>query len=221
MVPITGQGCNMAIQDAAALVNQLTCCLDRFGGKIPKSALESAFLDTKAARQDHVEYSRNVAFDMQESQAMQNQNFLRLFPLVAENLSLDTKHDLNRAIMFNTAKLDQLPLPYRPHFIPFADELPAKNINNGWWNAGAVAAYAGLWVAAKMICTTDNAPASFFKTALQHFTGFGKALSPAPGGNALAALYSTSLLTTLAVYWTVERYRRCNRQAMLGPLMKL
>lgn len=210
----------MAIQDAAALVNQLARRLDKFRGKLPKSALESAFLDTEAARQEHVEYSRNDAFDMQESQAMQNQTFLRLFPLVAENLSLDTKHDLNRAIMFNTVKLDKLPLPHRPHFIPFADELPAKNVNNGWWNMGAVAAYAGLWAAAKMLCRTDNAPTSFLKTSLQHLIEFGKTPSPAPGDSASSALYSTFLLTTLAVYWTVESYRRCNRQSMLGPLMQ-
>ncbi|KAJ6789873.1 hypothetical protein PWT90_04260 [Aphanocladium album] len=221
MVPITGQGCNMAIQDAAALVNAITRRLDKFGGKIPKSELESVFLETEAARQEHVEYSRSDAFEMQESQAMQNQIFLRLFPLVAENLSLDTKHEVNRAIMFNTAKLDKLPLPYRPHFIPFADELPAKNIDNALWNASAVAAYAGLWFAGKMLYTTDNAPASLLRTSLKHFTGIGQASLSNSKGTMSSNMYTTSLLTIMAVYWTLERYRRCNRQAMLGPLMKL
>ncbi|KAJ3488771.1 hypothetical protein NLG97_g6138 [Lecanicillium saksenae] len=220
MVPITGQGCNMAIQDAAALVNALTRRLDKFGGRIPKSELESAFLETEVARQEHVEYSRNDAFEMQESQAMQNQLFLRLFPLVAENLSLDTKHEVNRAIMFNTAKLNKLPLPYRPHFIPFADELPAKNIDNPLWNAGAVAAYAGLWLAGKMLCTTDNAPASLLRTTFKQLTGISQVFSSAHTGTPSSTVYTTSLLTTMAVYWTLERYRRCNRQAMLGPLMK-
>lgn len=209
----------MAIQDAAALVNAITSRLDKFGGKIPKSELESAFLETEAARQEHVEYSRNDAFEMQESQAMQNQIFLRLFPLVAENLSLDTKHEVNRAIMFNTAKLDKLPLPYRPHFIPFADELPAKNIDNAFWNMGAVAAYAGLWIAGKMLCKSDDAPASFLLSALHQFTGLGSA-SSASSGSMSSTMYTTSLMSTMAVYWTLERYRRCNRQAMLGPLMK-
>ncbi len=210
----------MAIQDAAALVNALTKRLDKFGGRIPKSELESAFFETEKARQEHVEYSRSDAFDMQESQAMQNQIFLRLFPLVAKGLSIDAKHEVNRAIMFNTAKLDKLPLPYRPHFIPFADELPAKKVDNNWWNAGTVVAYAALWVVAKMLCTTDDAPASLVKTALRHFTGIGQDSSPTSAGTIYSTLYSTSLLTTMAVYWTIERYRRCNRQAMLGPLMR-
>ncbi|OAA73961.1 Monooxygenase, FAD-binding protein [Cordyceps fumosorosea ARSEF 2679] len=220
MVPITGQGCNMAIQDAAALVNALSRRLDQLGDRISKSELESAFRETETARQTHVEYSRSDAFEMQESQAMQNGVFNRLFPLLAGSLSLDAKHEVNRAIMFNTARLDKLPLPHRPHFIPFADELPAKNIDSGLWNAGAMAAYAGLWVAARMLCTTDDAPASFTRSILQHLTGSGQDAWLGSRGTATSTLYSTSLLTTVTIYWTLERYRRCNRQAMLGPLMK-
>lgn len=220
MVTLTGQGCNMAIQDAAALMNSLTRRLDKYGGKIPKEEIEAAFCETEAARQEHVEYSRKTSFDMQESQAMQNKMFVTVFPLVAKNMSLDEKHNVSRSVMFNTAKLEKLPLPYRPHFIPFQDELPAKNVANGFWNAGAVAAYAGLWVGAKVLCPSNDAPASFLKTIFHHFTGFGQHVVPASGSATPAALYTTSLLSTMAVYWTLERYRRCNRQAMLGRLMK-
>ncbi len=209
----------MAIQDAAALMNSLTRRLDKYGGKIPKEEIEAAFCETEAARQEHVEHSRKTSFEMQESQAMQNKMFVKVFPLVARNMSLDAKHDVSRSVMFNTAKLEKLPLPCRPHFIPFQDELPAKNIAHGLWNAGAVAAYAGLWVGAKALCTSNDAPPSFLKTIFHHLTGLGQNAVPA-SGSTLAALYTTSLLSTMAVYWTLERYRRCNRQAMLGPLMK-
>lgn len=220
MVPITGQGCNMAIQDAAALVNSITRCLDKYGGgKIPKSALEAAFRETEAARQEHVEYSRNDAYEMQESQALQNKIFIRLFPLVAKTLSLDTKHEVNRKIMFNTARLDKLPLPYRPHFIPFADELPARNISSGLWNAAAVAVYAGVWVASKVFCVTDYEPASFMKRIFRAL-GYGQTMASSSIGAGAGTLYTTSLLTAMTLYWTMEEYRRCNRQAMLGPLIK-
>ncbi|KAJ4157916.1 uncharacterized protein LMH87_008472 [Akanthomyces muscarius] len=201
-------------------MNSLTRRLDKYGGKITKEEIEAAFCETEAARQEHVEYSRKTSFDMQESQAMQNKMFVTVFPLVAKNMSLDAKHDVSRSVMFNTAKLEKLPLPYRPHFIPFQDELPAKKIANGLWNAGAVAAYAGLWVGAKALCTSNDAPASFLKTIFRHLTGLGQNSVPASGSATPAALYTTSLLSTMAVYWTLERYRRCNRQAMLGPLTK-
>ncbi|KAJ3487381.1 hypothetical protein NLG97_g6424 [Lecanicillium saksenae] len=219
MVTLTGQGCNMAFQDAAALMNSLTRRLDKYGGKIPKEEIEAAFCETEAARQEHVEHSRKTSYEMQESQAMQNKMFVKLFPLVAKNMSLDAKHDVSRSVMFNTAKLEKLPLPYRPHFVPFQDELPAKNIANGLWNVGEVAAYAGLWVGAKALCTSNDAPASFLKTIFHHLTGLGQN-TPTSGSATPAALYTTSLLSTMAVYWTLERYRRCNRQAMLGTLMK-
>ncbi|TQV89967.1 FAD binding domain-containing protein [Cordyceps javanica] len=219
MVTLTGQGCNMAFQDAAALMNSLTRRLDKYGGKIPKEEIEAAFCEMEAARQEHVEHSRKTSFEMQESQAMQNKMFVKVFPLVAKNMSLDAKHDVSRSVMFNTAKLEKFPLPYRPHFIPFQDELPAKRIANGLWNAGAVAAYAVLWVGAKALCTSNDAPASLLKTMFHQITGLGQNTVPALG-SAIPALYTNSLLSTMAVYWTLERYRRCNRQAMLGPLMK-
>lgn len=217
MVPITGQGCNMAIQDAAALVNSIASRVKKYGGKIPKAEIEAAFRETEKARHDHVEYSRTDAYDMQEQQAMQSKIFLSLFPLVAKTLSLDSKHEVNRAIMFNTAKLDHLPLPYRPHFIPFADELAAKNIASGLWDTAGVAASIGLWIATKMMCASDEKPTSFVKNIFRHFTGIGQPVSSQVGSS--DTLYTTTLLAAMAINWTVERYRRSNRQAMMGPLM--
>lgn len=210
----------MAIQDAAALVNSLTKRLDKYGGNIPKTEIEAAFLETEAARQEHVEYSRTDAYDMQESQAMQDQIFVKVFPFVAKSLSLDTKHEVNRKIMYNTAKINNLPLPYRPHFIPFADELPAKNISSGKWNAATAASYAGLWLTAKYLGTSDDTPGSLLKTAFSFLFRGGQAKSSTIATLPSATLYTTSLLAVITVYWTVERYRRCNRQAMMGPLMK-
>ncbi|KAJ7610283.1 FAD binding domain-containing protein [Mycena polygramma] len=125
--PIGGQGGNNALETAAAVATELHTMLVALPkGERPSDAdVAAAFERTQTRRRDHVLEAVDVGHQTQRLFSRETPFFAllaRLVPVLDPEGSLGTFAD--RALP--ARRLPMLPMPQRPRFEPFHDELPAR-----------------------------------------------------------------------------------------------
>ncbi|KAH7128858.1 hypothetical protein EDB81DRAFT_906532 [Dactylonectria macrodidyma] len=213
--PASGQGGNGAMESAALLVNALVRQL-----RSSPQGLSGAQVDTALAEVHALRYERAKRLVAQAHflQTMISQRFAFsgfLLKYLIPFFSQDAFVDIVVSICSEATRIEGIPVPERPHFVPFEDELPAKPIKGSlarrvpWMFASssfAVLLYASLR-------KVDIEPKTgVLYNALQQW-GAGGLLAQFTGQCSRSSLV-TSLIPTLST-WLIEGSRRGNN---LNPL---
>ncbi|KAJ6489681.1 FAD binding domain-containing protein [Mycena vitilis] len=185
--PISGQGGNNAIETAASLATELHTMLNALPkGQRPSDADVAATFDRiQTRRRGPVVQAVSISHQQQSIFAGENPVFAflaRVIPFLGAEGSLEKFADA----ALPARRLPMLPMPQRPRFEPYHDELPARPLGGLAFSMLLAASVFGglLYVAAK------GMHRSFFDSA-------GGAPTP------LSPMY---LLPVLLI-WTIEGYR--------------
>ncbi|KAL8364969.1 hypothetical protein RB595_003993 [Gaeumannomyces hyphopodioides] len=234
--PISGHGGNGAMESVAELANQLKRRLDSSSGRLSARDIESVFRDTQAVRFERAKAFVQFSRDQQDFSAPSGWlGFfgIRMAPwLLTEEIM--TEQQLHLAV--DAVRIEGLPVPFRPHYIPWTGELPAKPIRHSWIPRVivALALLALTYAAGYGIAEVKMVPESFlghpfrdFYTGHQgtdHILDFlTKVFSVVVGSptleSRLQVIYFLPMLTPMVLIWMVEAHRRGNLQTIPGRLV--
>ncbi|KAL8336697.1 hypothetical protein RB601_008271 [Gaeumannomyces tritici] len=236
--PIAGQGGNAAMESVAAFVNNLKERLDALpspSASLSAADIHAVFRDTQDQRLERarevVTYSRTV----QKTYAMEGKLGMHMTHLLPLLLSQEKLLESWAAIHANAVKVEALPEVFRPHYVPFTSELPAKPIRNAKAERAVTAlALGGLtWLAGHGIRKMGPLPEAMLGQPFRKtFTGLGvdrifslltkifavSLASPVPEQR-LQLVYFVPMLAPTVLIWLVEAHRRGNSQTLLGRLL--
>ncbi|RTE77942.1 hypothetical protein BHE90_007568 [Fusarium euwallaceae] len=129
--PASGQGGNGAIESAALLVNALVRKLRSTPQGLSGTQVETALAEVHTLR---YERSKRLVQQAHMLQMMVSQRFplapqllKRILPLFGPTAFADVVVPICAA----APRIEGIPVPRRPHFVPFEDELPATPIKGG------------------------------------------------------------------------------------------
>ncbi|KAH7230268.1 hypothetical protein B0J15DRAFT_518297 [Fusarium solani] len=129
--PASGQGGNGAIESAALLVNALVRQLRSTPQGLSATQVETALAEVHTLR---YERSKRLVQQAHMLQMMVSQRFplapqllKRILPLFGPTAFADVVVPICAA----APRIEGIPVPQRPHFVPFEDELPSKPIKGG------------------------------------------------------------------------------------------
>ncbi|KAF5622315.1 hydroxylase [Fusarium sp. NRRL 52700] len=126
--PASGQGGNGAMESAALLVNALVRQLKVSPQGLSDSQIDSALSEVHTLR---YERAKRLVEQAHSLQMMISQRFPFSRFIIKPLVSLfgpDTFVDIVTPICCEATRIQGIPVPNRPHFVPFEDELPAKPI---------------------------------------------------------------------------------------------
>ncbi|KAB2573273.1 FAD binding domain containing protein [Lasiodiplodia theobromae] len=238
--PISGQGGNSAIETAAALATEIITMLKSTPSKTAPTdaAITAAFQRAQDARHARVSALVEAGHKQQAFMAFETP----LHEFIARQVVPRSPPEGSLAMFAQSAtgaaRLPMLPMPRRPRFEPYDDELPAQPLGAAVqavsWKVGA-AVFAGLLAVAKMGMRIDFdlAPTETFLNGAElrkRYTGIGPvdgmlALLSACFGDSVYGedpshpaqfAYLLALLFPVLIIWTVEGYRAANRMNILG-----
>ncbi|KIL85044.1 hypothetical protein FAVG1_11917 [Fusarium avenaceum] len=125
--PASGQGGNGAMESAALLVNALVRQL-----KVNSQGLSGTQIETALAEVHDLRYERSKQLVAQahtlQMVVSQRVPFAGLIKRILPCLGPTAFCDVVVPICTAAPKIEGIPVPRRPHFVPFEDELPAKPI---------------------------------------------------------------------------------------------
>ncbi|KAI8649115.1 hypothetical protein NCS57_01447600 [Fusarium keratoplasticum] len=213
--PASGQGGNGAIESAALLVNALLRQLRSTPQGLSGTQVETALAEVHTLR---YERSKRLVQQAHMLQMMVSQRFplapqllKRILPLFGPTAFADVVVPICAA----APRIEGIPVPQRPHFVPFEDELPAKPIKGGLLSRAP-------WVLASsslgaLVCvalgeSNIGAGTGVIFSTLQQW-GAGGMLAKLTGQSPRASLVS-NLIPTLST-WLIEGSRNGNS---LNPL---
>ncbi|KAI1106917.1 FAD binding domain protein [Jackrogersella minutella] len=136
--PIGGQGGNGAIESAAEFINALLAKRDSrptgLAGLTDRD-VEDIFAQTQSAREARAHHVVEIAHSQQALSAYESRLFSAYVwnvagPFVGDESALERMGPS----FINGTRIKQLPLPIRPHIVPYTDELPAKPIGKATVN---------------------------------------------------------------------------------------
>ncbi|KAL8335607.1 hypothetical protein RB601_008592 [Gaeumannomyces tritici] len=236
--PISGHGGNGAIESVAELANQLKRRLDSLspGARLSAEDVGSVFRDTQTVRFERAKTFVQFSHDQQDFNAPSGAlGFLgiRVAPWL---LSEEIMTELQLHLAVDAVRIEALPVPFHPHYIPWTDELPAKPIKHSWVPRAVVAlVLLGLTYAAGYgITGVKTVPESFLGHPFRDFyTGqqgidnlldlltrvFSLVVGSPSLENRLQVIYFLAILTPMVLIWMVEAHRRGNLQSILGRLV--
>ncbi|EKG09674.1 Monooxygenase FAD-binding protein [Macrophomina phaseolina MS6] len=234
--PISGQGGNSAIETAAVLATNVAQMVkaQSDGGSPSDADITVAFQKTQETRRDRVANMVEAGHKQQSLSALETPIAEILGTKIAPRMGLEGSLSMFADNILPAERLPMLPMPKRPRFEPFQDELPAKPL--GWQKATmAIAAvnFAILLLVAKKgmkidseLLGWDEKASEFLGHSLRtHYTGlssvdkmlatlsscFGHSVfGPDPSHTAQFA-YLLSLLAPVLVIWSIEGYRSANK----------
>ncbi|KLU91722.1 hypothetical protein MAPG_10239 [Magnaporthiopsis poae ATCC 64411] len=232
--PISGHGGNGAMESVAELANQLKRRLDSSpSGRLSAGEIDSVFRDTQAVRFARAKQFVKFSHDQQDFNAPSGPlGFLaiRLAPWI---LSEETLTEMQLHLALDAVRVDGLPVPFRPHYIPWTDELPARPIRGSWIPRAVVGLtlLALSYAAGYGLKTPEDLPGSFLGHPFREFfTGhqatdrlltlltqvFSLAVGSRSPETRLQVTYFLLMLTPAVLIWVVEANRRGNLKTLLG-----
>ncbi|KAH7144772.1 hypothetical protein DER46DRAFT_651354 [Fusarium sp. MPI-SDFR-AT-0072] len=212
--PASGQGGNGAMESAALFVNALVRQLKLSPQGPSDSQIDSALSEVHALRYERAKRLVEQAHSLQ-MMISQRFPFARfLFKHLVSLFGQDAFIDIVTPICCEATRIQGIPVPKRPHFVPFEDELPAKPIKGGlarrvpWVLATGTL---GLSLFAALKNKDFGAGTGVLYSALQRL-GAGGLLTELVGQSSAAGL--ANLIPVLSG-WLIEGSRRGNS---LNPL---
>ncbi|KAM0084355.1 hypothetical protein ACKRZS_003448 [Fusarium odoratissimum] len=212
--PASGQGGNGAMESAALLVNALVCQLRLSPQGLSDSQIDSALSEVHKLRYERAKRLVEQAHSLQ-MMISQRFPFARfIFKHLVSLFGQDAFIDIVTPICCEATRIQGIPVPKRPHFVPFEDELPAKPIKGGlvrrvpWVLATGTL---GLSLFAALKNKNLGAGTGVFYSTLQQW-GAGGLLAKVVGESSAAGL--ANLIPVLST-WLIEGSRRGNS---LNPL---
>ncbi|KAH7198967.1 uncharacterized protein B0J16DRAFT_360567 [Fusarium flagelliforme] len=210
--PASGQGGNGAIEAAALLVNSLVQHLKTSPQGLSESQIETALSKVHTLR---YERSRNLVAQAHLLQKISSQRmpcaslFSYLLPLFGPTAFADVVVPVCSA----APRIEDIPLPNRPHSVPFEDELPAKPFKGNFakqvpWTLACGLGILGYFALGKNAIQTETGMAKIFQQL-----GTGGALSKLADLKSPTGLF-ISLIPTLST-WMIEGFRN---RSVLDPL---
>jgi hypothetical protein len=216
---LTGHGGNAALETAASLINHLLSECPNW----TNSEIEAAFSAVQEERHDRVQWLVDDAHKTQQMHAKATPLLATIAPMLARLLNTDTVLRLSGRKVVDATHVNSLPIPQRPHTVPFKDELPAKPLSLAWLPLGlGVLGQGALFRLANQILLPLQIPTTFGGEALvTHFTGvktvdkilsalgavFGVLLQPENKTARLQWIAFTPLLVSTTLDWSLESYR--------------
>ncbi|KAG4259131.1 hypothetical protein FPRO04_07436 [Fusarium proliferatum] len=212
--PASGQGGNGAMESAALLVNALVRQLKLSPQGLSDSQIDSALSEVHTLR---YERAKGLVEQAHSLQVMISQRFPFARFIFKHLISLfgpDAFIDIVTPICCEATRIQGIPVPRRPHFVPFEDELPAKPIKGSLarrvpWVLAAGTLGLSLFAGLKNKDFGSGTGALF--SVLQRW-GAGGLLGQAIGQAPLTSLVN---LTPVLSSWLIEGSRRGNS---LNPL---
>ncbi|KAJ3545296.1 hypothetical protein NM208_g2580 [Fusarium decemcellulare] len=126
--PASGQGGNGAIESAALLVNALMRQLQSTPQGLSSTQIETVLAEVHALRYERakrlVEQAHSLQMMVSQRYPLARFLFKHLLPFFGPTAFVD----IVVPICCAAPRIEGIPVPERPHFVPFEDELPAKPI---------------------------------------------------------------------------------------------
>ncbi|KAL5613080.1 hypothetical protein FOVSG1_002143 [Fusarium oxysporum f. sp. vasinfectum] len=212
--PASGQGGNGAMESAALLVNALVRQLKLSPQGLSDSQIDTALSEVHALRYERAKRLVEQAHSLQ-MMISQRFPFARfIFKHLVSLFGQDAFIDIVTPICCEATRIQGIPVPKRPHFVPFEDELPAKPIKGGlvrrvpWVLATGTL---GLSLFAALKSKDLGAETGLIYSAIQKW-GAGGLLAKVVGQSSVTSL--VNLIPVLST-WLIEGSRRGNS---LNPL---
>ncbi|VTT76422.1 unnamed protein product [Fusarium fujikuroi] len=212
--PASGQGGNGAMESAALLVNALVRQLKLSPQGLSDSRVDSALSEVHALRYERakrlVEQAHSLQMMISQRFPFARFIFKHLIPIFGPDAFID----IVTPICCEATRIQGIPVPRRPHFVPFEDELPVKPIKSGlarrvpWVLAIGTL---GLSLFATLKTKDFGARTGALYSVLQQW-GSGGLLGKVVGQSSVTGLAS---LTPVISSWLIEGSRRGNS---LNPL---
>ncbi|KAK8030364.1 hypothetical protein PG990_000098 [Apiospora arundinis] len=210
--PMGAQGGNSAIESAAELVNSLLRMRDEKSAisfsDLTNADIEQLFAQAQAARhqraQDRVDDAHRLQALYANENPLKSKLILKWLALVG---SPETHISRQDPAVLSATKLEQLPVPHRPHALPWHDELKVRPMRTRAARAGS-AAFASLFLALSVFAWR----ADFTNTlALTSWFTSDQGL-----GAKLELLSTMSQLVAPLVIYTIEANRAGNTMKPLS-----
>ncbi|KAF4343929.1 3-hydroxybenzoate 6-hydroxylase 1 [Fusarium beomiforme] len=211
--PASGQGGNGAIEAAALLVNSLVKQLKLNPHSLSEPQIEAALANVHTLR---YERSRNLVAQAHMLQKISSQRmpFASLFTYLLPLFGPTAFADVVVPVCSAAPKIEGIPVPRRPHCVPFEDELPAKPLKASlvrrvpWILASGSL---GMLVSVALGKSSIGGGTAISNTF--HQLGIGGVLAKLAGLKAATGL-AINLIPTLAT-WVIEGSRN---RSVLDPL---
>ncbi|KAL1625883.1 hypothetical protein SLS56_007122 [Neofusicoccum ribis] len=232
--PLPGQGGNTAIETSAAFVDALIRQLKSCKAGLFDPDVEKIFDETQGARHSRAWEVVTYAHGQQRVEAMETPA-LELFACwILPRLERETAMSKFADLISPGVRLEMLPLPERPRWIPYLDELPAKPLGGGRFPAVAAAGlFAVLFCIAKVALelSLPERPLSFLGGPLKTtYVGLPQldswlwtlvfALSHGIAGSDVSlrvmVVYFLTALLPITTVWIVEAHRHGNKRAPIA-----
>ncbi|KAL6918696.1 hypothetical protein FSST1_002722 [Fusarium sambucinum] len=210
--PASGQGGNGAIEAAALLVNSLVQHLKTCRQGLSETQIETAFANVHTLR---YERSRNLVAQAHLLQKISSQRmpFASLFAYLLPLFGPTAFADVVVPVCSAAPRIEGIPLPNRPHCVPYEDELPAKPFKSNLAKQVPWTLACGLGILGYF---------ALGKKAIPGGTGIAETFQQFGNGGALAKLTSLQSATGIAISliptistWMIEGSRN---RSVLDPL---
>ncbi|KAF4545414.1 FAD binding domain containing protein [Lasiodiplodia theobromae] len=232
--PLPGQGGNSAIETSAAFVNALFRQLKSSPTALSQADIEHIFSETQNVRHNRAWEVVSYAHDQQKVEAMETPALGLFARWILPRLERETAMSRFADVISAGVRLEMLPLPERPRWIPYHDELPAKQMGGGRLAAVAAACFfAALAYTAKvaLALSLPDEPLRFLGSPLRAtYTGvhlldewfrtlvfaFARGVAGPDAGLRIMVVYFLSMLLPITTVWIVEAYRLGNKRTPLA-----
>ena len=209
--------------------------LDASSDRLVDEQIDSAFSEVQSLRQERAQQAVDIAKDVQNVEAMQVPGASLMVKIMLPLLTKDMRLERQSGVIVDAVRVDNLPMPYREHYVPYVDELPAKPIRKAWVPKLAVlASFLGLFWMANNSLQIGAVPARFsgqpFNTIYagvspldsrldNRVNSFSLSVASKDPAQSLQAAYLVASLTPSILIWLLEGYRRGNHQTIPGKLL--
>lgn len=239
--PISGQGGNSAIETAASLATEIFNMLKAQPEGVSPSDTDitAAFQKVQDIRHDRLVKMVEDGHKQSAFSALETP----LYEFIARNIIPLTGPDGSLSMFSDAAvsaeRLPMLPMPKRPRFEPYQDELPAKPLPVHHISSKIAAVILGIllfvakkamWINFDLLGGDDNAPTFVGAPLRTYYTGigpvdemlatlstcFGNLVHGHDPSHLIQFAYLLTLLFPVLIIWTVEGYRASNRLNILS-----
>lgn len=205
--PISGNAGAAAAEDAAALVNALHRKLQARTHRLSTEDYKQMFAETQCTQEKRTKTLLHHATKMQEFDAMQSLFAPLLVKFVLPNLTDDAAMNIIGENVLGRQRVEALPMPRRPRYVPCVDELPVRPLND--LRVGKViGAIPQLGLAVSLIMGNFLKP---FKDAPYHLDSYLKHYTHAATASGEASCSTQSCrvaLIPVVLIWNIEGFRR-------------
>lgn len=226
------------MESVATFANFLKKRLDALpspSASLSAADVDAILRDTQALRHERARQVVTYSQTVQQTYARSGWLGMKMTYLLPLLLSQEKLMEAWATVMADAVRVEHLPVVFRPHYVPFTLELPAKPIRNvGLERTATALALAGLtWLAGFGIRAFGQLPdAMFGQPFRQTFTGYAvdrilrvltkifavSLASPIPEQR-LQLVYFVPMMAPTVLIWLVEAHRRGNAQTLFGRLL--